>query len=71
MLCTVPLIGDNVKRYRLLNTLTQEDLAKEAGISVTTLVRIERNQAEPHVSTIRKLADALEVSPRYLLEGEE
>jgi transcriptional regulator with XRE-family HTH domain len=49
--------------------MTQEQLAKKAGISAAALVRIERNQADPHVSTIRKLADALGVEPRTLLEN--
>ena len=31
---------------------------------------IERNQAEPHVSTIRKLSEALDVSPEQLIIGE-
>jgi transcriptional regulator with XRE-family HTH domain len=65
----VAKIGDNLKRERLAQTLTQEQLAEKAGISAAALVRIERNQADPHVSTIRKLADALGVDPRYLLEG--
>jgi transcriptional regulator with XRE-family HTH domain len=34
---------------------------------VTTIVRIERNQVEPHGSTIRKLAEALEVEPQELV----
>jgi transcriptional regulator with XRE-family HTH domain len=60
-------IGDNVKHWRTLRTLTQVELAKKAGLSQAALVRIERNQADPHVSTIRKLANALEVSPEQLI----
>jgi len=62
-------IGDKLKRERYAQTMTQEQLAKKAGISAAALVRIENNQADPHVSTIRKLADALGVEPRSLLEG--
>jgi transcriptional regulator with XRE-family HTH domain len=61
-------IGDKLKRERYAQTMTQEQLAKKAGISAAALVRIENNQADPHVSTIRKLADALGVEPRYLIE---
>lgn len=60
-------IGDNVRHWRTLRTLTQVELAKKAGLSQAALVRIERNQADPHVSTIRKLANALEVSPEQLI----
>ena len=62
-------IGNKVKWERIARTLTQEQLAEKAGISPAALVRIERNQSDPHVSTIRKLADALDVDPRDLLEG--
>jgi transcriptional regulator with XRE-family HTH domain len=61
-------IGDRLKHERIVQTMTQEQLARKAGISAAALVRIERNQADPHVSTIRKLADALGVDPRELLE---
>jgi transcriptional regulator with XRE-family HTH domain len=63
-------IGDNVRYQRILQTLTQAELAEKAGISAAALVRIENDQADPHVSTIRKLADALGVEPRVLIEGE-
>jgi transcriptional regulator with XRE-family HTH domain len=64
---TMVKIGDNVRRFRLRKTLTQRQLAEKAGISATALVRIETNQAEPHVSTIRKLSDALGVDAAELL----
>jgi DNA-binding XRE family transcriptional regulator len=67
---TVVKIGDNVRHWRTLRTLTQVQLAQRAGISPAALVRIERNQADPHVSTIRRLSDALEVSPEQLILGE-
>jgi len=64
----VVYIGDNVKRFRISKAWTQEELAKRAGISAAALVRIERNQSEPHMSTIRKLADALKVDPSELVK---
>ncbi len=60
-------IGDNVKRERLKLAVRQDELARMAGITPTTLSRIERNESEPHVSTIRKLAKVLEVTPAVLL----
>jgi len=59
--------GDKLKYERFAQTLTQRQLAKMASISHATLVNIERNQVDPHVSTIRRLADALGVEPRELL----
>lgn len=63
-------IGQNVRHWRTLRTLTQVKLAEKAGISPAALVRIENDQADPHVSTIRKLSDALAVSPEQLILGE-
>jgi transcriptional regulator with XRE-family HTH domain len=63
-------IGDTVRRERLKQALRQDDLARKAGITPTTLSRIERNESEPHVSTIRRLAHALGISPAVLIEGE-
>ncbi len=64
---TVVKIGDNVKRFRQREALTQAELAEQAGIAEVTLSRIERNVADPHMSTIRKLASVLNVHPRELV----
>ena len=61
-------MGAKVRWERRAQALTQEDLAKRAGVSVATLTRIEQGQVEPHVSTLRRLADALGVEPRDLME---
>ncbi len=60
-------IGDKVRETRKRALLTQDQLAEKSGVGVTTIVRIERNQVEPHGSTIRKLASALDVEPKDLL----
>ncbi len=67
----VVYIGDNLKRVRTLRALTQVELAEKAGISPSTVVLIERNQSEPHMSTLRKLAAALGVDPAELVRGED
>ena len=61
-------IGDRLRDLRKRALLTQQELADKSGVGVTTIIRIERNQVEPHGSTIRKLADALGVEPRELME---
>ncbi len=67
----VVYIGDNLKRLRILNALTQEELAGKAGLTPASVARIERNETEPRPSTLRKLAQALSVQPRQLIEGED
>lgn len=63
-------VGDNLKRLRTLRALTQVELAQRAGVTPATVVRVERNQAEPHMSTLRKLAEALGVDPAELVKGD-
>ena len=50
--------------------MTQEELARIAGLSSRQLVRIESNEVEPHFTTIRKLAKALGVEPSELVDKE-
>jgi transcriptional regulator with XRE-family HTH domain len=51
---------------------SQTDLGRQpyapdkTGVGVTTIVRIERNQIEPHARTIRKLTAGLGVDPKEL-----
>jgi transcriptional regulator with XRE-family HTH domain len=64
----VVYIGERLRRLREERALRQEDLAELAGVGKNTVNRIEKNRTEPHMTTIRKLADALEVDPRELVE---
>jgi transcriptional regulator with XRE-family HTH domain len=66
---TVVYVGENLRRLRTLNALTQAQLAERAELTETAVARAERNETEPHMTTVRKLADALGVHPRELVEG--
>jgi len=64
-------LGENVRVLRRRKFMTQEQLAKAAGISHRTLVNIETHKVtEPHFSTILKLAEALGVEPSQLVDQE-
>lgn len=65
----VVYIGDRLKNLRIEQALTQRELADKAGVGVNTVNRIELNETEPHMSTLRKLARALEVAPRELVRS--
>jgi len=69
---TVATTGEKVREARRRAMLTQGELAEKSGVGITSIVRIERDQLEtaPRVSTLRKLAVALEVDPRELLDDE-
>jgi transcriptional regulator with XRE-family HTH domain len=68
MLIEVLYIGKRLRDLRKRALMSQRELAKRSGVGVTTIVRIERNQVEPHGSTIRKLAEALEIDPYELVK---
>ena len=63
-------IGHSVRELRVGKLMTQEELARAAGLSLRQLVRIESNEVEPRFSTIRKLAGVLGVEPSELLDAE-
>ena len=71
MLTEVLYIGDRLRLLRKRSLMTQEQLAERSSVAVSTIIRIERNQVEPHGSTIRKLAEALGVEPHELFKPEE
>ena len=60
-------IGDRLRDLRVLRALTQEELAEKADVGTNTVARLERDESEPHMSTLRKLARALEVDPAELI----
>jgi len=61
-------IADKIKSLRDTLKLTQEQLAVKASIPYTTLMKIESGQVKnPTVSTLKKIADALDVTIDYLI----
>ncbi len=60
-------IGDRLRDLRVRRALTQEELAQKADVGTNTVARLERNETEPHMSTLRKLAQALDVDPSELV----
>jgi len=63
--------GDRLRKVRDKRLLSQRELAERAGLSPTTILKLESGRVdEPHPRTIRKLADALEVDPAELVREE-
>ena len=68
----MPEIGKRLQNIRRLRMWTQARLAKEAGVSPTTVSGIETGKiGRPHFGTIGKLALALRVTPEELLDSQE
>jgi transcriptional regulator with XRE-family HTH domain len=63
-------IGKSVRRLRIKRFMSQAELSKAAGVSPAHLGRIERNEHDPHLSTIKKIAEALGVNPSELVDEE-
>jgi transcriptional regulator with XRE-family HTH domain len=61
-------LGMKVQTLRDKRAMTQEVLAKKAGISRGYLARVETGRHEPTLTTLRKLAKALGVPVTALLE---
>jgi transcriptional regulator with XRE-family HTH domain len=63
----VAYIGPRLKELRTERLMSQRDLAAKAGLSPTTIAKIETNKVEPNFGSLRKLCRALEVEPAELL----
>ena len=65
----VVYVGQRLKALRIEAALTQAELAEKAGVAVNTVAELERDEREPHMSTARKLAEALGVPPSVITVG--
>lgn len=63
-------IGVEVRSLRARRGMSQEELAKRAGISRVSVSEIENGKRDPGSSTVAKLADALGV-PAGALFGDQ
>jgi transcriptional regulator with XRE-family HTH domain len=61
------ILGRNVKRFRQLKKLTQEQLAFEAEIDLTYVGGIERGKRNPSLLVMARIAKALGVQLAKLL----
>ena len=62
--------GARLRQLRLERALTQRELCLLAGVSQDALSRLENERRPAHPSTIRRLAEALEVEPKELIKTE-
>jgi transcriptional regulator with XRE-family HTH domain len=63
------LVGAKLRKAREAHILSHRELAIRAGLSPTTVLKLENAEiSTPHPRTIRKLAAALEIDARDLLE---
>ena len=61
-------LGLNLKRIRTKKAISQGDIARELGVSRGFVSTIENGKTNPTLSTIAKIAKALNVSTNELLK---
>lgn len=61
-------LAQSVKELRKRKSFSQDELAKNAGLSLRTVQRVENGQTIPTAETLKRLALVLEVSPNELME---
>lgn len=57
----------NVRRYREMAGLSQENLANSCGLHRTYISALERGKRNISLNNVQKIAEALSVSPGELL----
>jgi transcriptional regulator with XRE-family HTH domain len=65
----VARFAQNVAAARRRAGMTQDDLSAESKVHPTEVSRIENAHRDARVSTVAKLARALNVTPGQLLDG--
>ena len=66
---TLKVIGQNIKRIRLLKNLTQEGLAEKLDKSINFISLIERGESGISIATIIDICNILDIEPNSLFNG--
>ena len=61
------MLGDNIRKYRKENNISQEDLAEKLGVTRQSISLWENNQTQPSIDNIIAIAKVLELSTDDLL----
>jgi len=61
------MLGKNIKKYRREKGMSQETLAEKINLSVNYIGMLERSEKLPSLTTLIKIANALDVTTDILL----
>ncbi|MDE6274933.1 MAG: helix-turn-helix domain-containing protein [Clostridia bacterium] len=64
------MYGQKIRDLRIENKLKQDDLARMLNISQSTITKYEKEQLEPNIIILKKLADIFLCSIDYLVGRE-
>lgn len=60
-------LAENLKAFRMKRNYTQEDFSKLSGLARSTITNIESGEANPSISNVIKISEALGVSIDQLI----
>lgn len=60
-------VGKNIRKYRLMRKLRQEDLAEKADLSINYVGAIERGEKTPSLESLISIINALGISADMIL----
>jgi len=64
------ILANNIYKFRVLNNLSQKDLAEKSNVSATYISQIEHCRSNKNITSIIKIAQALQVPPCILFAEE-
>jgi len=64
-------IGENIRRYRQLNGMSQKYLAAKLGLTPQGLLKIEKGEVSPRAKILERAVDVLCITPNQLFGIEE
>src|SRR6202035_499560 len=64
-------LGKTVQRLRKAYNLSLSELSEQSGVAKSIISQIERNETNPTLTTIWRLAHALDASIESILQGAE
>lgn len=59
--------GEKIHNKRLEKRLSFQRLAKESGVSISTIYRVENEISRPNMTTLKAIAEVLETTPSELM----
>jgi transcriptional regulator with XRE-family HTH domain len=60
--------GENLRAVRKRKNLSMSEIAKKTRVELNSLYRIEKGKVDISISTLKAIADALEIPPAQLLK---
>ena len=67
----IEIDGVKLRKLRRERALSQQDVERITGIAQATLSDLEQGKRGARASTLRRLAEVLEVAPKELMKEEE